>query len=221
MNSAETAENDDADLQRSYSKVNLTQTSILSGSPEENDPYEESPTSTTTSQSISKHYLNITGAVSATPLSTSYSNQDLLKKSQINIKRNSYDSPSDFYSETKLHYPKEYYLPSYCQSTTFVDVLHNPSCTTIPQNIPRKFNACIHRNLSILSLPQIKSQLRKFSRRKSITKTSEEINNKRIHEFTLTSPAKSPVVSYAKLQSTTCNYSPIKTDKIITVNEVS
>ncbi|CAH8439408.1 unnamed protein product [Schistosoma bovis] len=215
----ETAENDDADLQRSYSKVNLTQTSILSGSPEENDPYEESPTSTTTSQSISKHYLNITGAVSATPLSTSYSNQDLLKKSQINIKRNSYDSPSDFYSETKLHYPKEYYLPSYCQSTTFVDVLHNPSCTTIPQNIPRKFNACIHRNLSILSLPQIKSQLRKFSRRKSITKTSEEINNKRIHEFTLTSPAKSPVVSYAKLQSTTCNYSPIKTDKIITVNE--
>ncbi|CAH8441356.1 unnamed protein product [Schistosoma rodhaini] len=218
-NFTETVENNEAHLQRSYSKVNLTQTSILSGSPEENDQYEESHTSINTSQLISKHCLNITGTISTTSFSTSYNNQDLLKESQINIKRNSYDVPSDSYSETKLNYPKEYYLPSFCQSTSFVDVLHSPSCTTIHQNIPRKFNACIQRNFSILSLPQIKSQLRKFSRRKSVTKTSEETNSKGIHEFTLTSPAESPVVSYVKLKTTTCNYSPTKTDKIITANQ--
>ncbi|TNN06408.1 Potassium voltage-gated channel subfamily H member 2 isoform 1 [Schistosoma japonicum] len=184
-------ENDETCLQRSNSKVNITQAS----SPEDTSRYKVLSNQTITS-------LNIVEPVCPTILSTSHSCQTLVKEPQIKIQRNSYDIQSNFQNETNIRYPTEYYLPSYCQPASFGDIKQEPSNNITSQGISQAFNKCIRRNFSTLSLPQIKSQLKNFKHRKIKAITSEKVNNRRIYDFESTSPERSPVVSYTKLRTT-------------------
>ncbi|KAK4473409.1 hypothetical protein MN116_002782 [Schistosoma mekongi] len=197
-NFEEAVEDDETNLQRLKYDVNITQAS----SPKDTCPYKVLSNPTIASHRTDKHFLNITETVCPTTLSTSYSCQTLLKEPRIETKRNSYNMQSDFQNETNTRYPTKYYLPSYCQPTSFGDIRQEPTSNTTSQQISRTFNKCTCRNFSSLSLPQIKSQLRNFKHRKIKEIASEKVNNKRIYDFKPNSSERSQIVSYRKLRTT-------------------
>ncbi|CAH8465411.1 unnamed protein product [Heterobilharzia americana] len=126
----------------------------------------ESTSTAYASKPADKTYLNIPGSFHRTISSSLYGSQNLIKESRISVNRDSLDMSEELQIAGKAHYPTEYYLPSNCQTTFSLDTLSNSTRITSFRQVPVTYDSCIYRNSSILSLPQIKIQLKKFSQRK-------------------------------------------------------
>ncbi|CAH8826210.1 unnamed protein product [Trichobilharzia szidati] len=137
----------------------------------------------TSQQKTDKHYLDIPTHFNRNTFNSHYNSHELIRQSQLSVNKSSFNSPEEIQLTGKAHYPIEYYLPSNCQTTQSLDVLSNPMCIKSSQQISLTQNKCIYRNASILSLPQIKLHLGKFSQKKAQIKANNKNDDEKVHEI--------------------------------------